>query len=102
VFSLGLLVSGCASGFVCEYVPSNTLVPVVQANVSPPVTQSPQLDVRPPRASRPARRTPGSNDFRLSPQTPEAGTPEATREQEQTDRRERDLQRRMRGICRGC
>jgi hypothetical protein len=105
-----LILSGCASGVVCEYVPSNTLTPIVQAHVSPPIVEAPELEPLPPPAPPPARRSQQSRrptssqpgGFRLNPETPETGTPEAAREEEQSNRRERELNRQMRGICRGC
>ncbi len=38
----------------------------------------------------------------LYPQTPYVGSPEFERERVQTERRERDLDRRIRAICGGC
>ena len=58
------------------------------------------------RAARP-RRTKGqrsahSSGFRLFPKTPYVGSPEYRAEAEQEARREREIKRRMSGICSGC
>ena len=61
--------------------------------------------------ARSAGRAPGAPEgegprsaahFRLSPRTPQIGTPEWTREQEHSRQREAELSRRMRAICGNC
>ena len=50
-------------------------------------------------------RAPGGPPWRppvLQPRTPEVGSPEWEREKVETERRERDLNRTLRGICSGC
>ena len=57
---------------------------------------------RAPRRTAMEERTGSAGSFRLSPRTPEVGTPEWTREQEHSKRREAELTRRMRAICGNC
>lgn len=56
----------------------------------------------PARADGPAAGGPRWRAPVLQPKTPEVGTPEWEREKAQTERRERDLNRTLRGICSGC
>jgi hypothetical protein len=121
IVGLGLALSGCVGSMVCEYVPSVPMTPI--AFPPPPVVRGPVLVEEPGiqapvveslpapperairRSTRQSKRAPGARtpgQFRLAPETPEPGTPEATREERQYDQRERDLNRQIRGICRGC
>ena len=64
---------------------------------------------RPPKRGRAARprktkgqRTAHSSGFRLFPKTPYVGSAEYRQETEQEARREREIKRRMGGICSSC
>jgi hypothetical protein len=63
----------------------------------PAVIRRSQRPTAAPASASPAWRPPA-----LQPKTPEVGSPEWQREQSQTQRRERDLNRTLKGICSGC
>lgn len=120
---LAFALSGCVGSMVCEYVPSVHMTPisfpppVVHTPIlEGPVREGPIVETRPvelaPPSERGTRRAPQSTrgstpqrapgSFRLTPVTPDQGSPEATREERQSEQRERELNRQIRGICRGC
>lgn len=115
VVGLGLMLSGCVGSMVCDYVPSAPMTPIsfpAPPVAAPPVFEESLVDAplsgppergsrrASPQSPRAVTRAPGQ--FRLAPETPEPGTPEATREERQSDQREQELNRQIRGICRGC
>lgn len=100
--------------------PAEPAEPITAVPASPPLRIAPPPAAEPfaptPAEARRRRRmqtapsvtdprAPGGPLWRppvLQPRTPEVGSPEWEREKVQTERRERDLNRTLRGICSGC